>query len=170
MKLTPLLLLLFVILLLSGCGAGQINTGPELDTFEISARSNSETNRKFITALPPDNLFSVQWTTKGNASQEHTFDFFISDEIIVDDENLGFMFRYRCGAEAAVLTNCISTGKVECRFNSNLEVTCRDVRTSRSKIGLRDLTAGFVIGRICYFDELLNESCTSRAIAVEFHP
>ncbi len=170
MRLTPLLLLLCAILLLSGCGAGQLSTGPELDTFEISARSNNDTNRKFITALPPDDLFSVQWTTKGNTSQEHTFDFFIRDEIAVDDDDLGFMFRYRCGAEAAVLTNCISTGKVECRFNSKLEVTCRDVRTSRTKIELRDLTEGFVIGRICYFDASLNESCTSRAIAVEFHP
>jgi len=168
-------LLLFAMLILSGCGlGGQLNTGPELGDFTISASSNNATidgiNRIFITALAPNNTFTVNWETQGDANRDHTFDFFIRNQTTVDDEDNGFMFRQRCGLDASILSNCISVGNVKCNFKGLSELICNGVQTAKVNIELRDLSTAFMIGRICYLDESLNESCTSKAIAAEFHP
>ncbi len=167
-------LLLFALATLSGCGAGQINTGPELAVFEVLAPSNTQTadgiDRVFVTALPPTNRFSLRWETKGNASQEHTFDFFIRNEPSVEDEDLGFIFRQDCGAEASVLSDCISVGETSCTFTSSLSVSCTGGKTGRTELRLTDLNVAFMIGRICYRDEQLDQSCTSITVAAELHP
>ena len=170
-------LLLFAVVILSGCGAGGVSNGPELDRFEITALTDFSNNRKSIAAIPERDTFTVNWTTKGDVNRDHTFDFFIRNESSVEDDDNAFMFRLQCGAEAAVLSNCLSVGKVECTFDSRLDVHCHTLNgkgllTGKTNIGLRDLNEAFMIGRICYLDETdsFNESCTSMAVAAEFIP